>query len=214
MSSRFVIVGTDTGVGKTVFSAALADALGACYWKPVQAGLEDETDSQCVARLAGLPPERIFPEAYRLKTPASPHHAAQLDGIVIDPSLLDPPDCAGPLVIETAGGVMTPLTIETPTIELLAHWRLPVIVVARTSLGTINHSLLTIEALRRREIFVHGVAFVGDENGETQAAIAHMGAVAVLGRLTRVAPLTRENLQRAFAASFAVGDFLLRLAKQ
>ena len=151
MSARFVIVGTDTGVGKTVFSAALAGALGAFYWKPVQAGLEEETDSQCVLRLSGLPPERILPEAYRLETPASPHLAARLDGLAIDPSRLDPPETAGPLVIETAGGVMTPLTIETPTIDLLARWRLPAIVVARTTLGTINHSLLTLEALRRRE---------------------------------------------------------------
>jgi dethiobiotin synthetase len=208
MNPRFVIVGTDTGVGKTVFSAALAGALDAFYWKPVQAGLEEETDSQCVTRLSGLAPERILPEAYRLNTPASPHLAARLDGLVIDPARLDPPDATGPLVIETAGGVMTPLTIETPTIDMLARWRLPAIIVARTSLGTINHSLLTIEALRARDIPIGGVAFVGDANEDTQNTIAQMGGVTMLGRLPRLAPLTRETLRRAFAEAFAVADFV------
>jgi dethiobiotin synthetase len=208
MSARFVIVGTDTGVGKTVFSAALVGALGAFYWKPVQAGLEDETDSQCVLRLCGLQPERILPEAYRLETPASPHLAARLDGLAIDPARLDPPDTAGTLVIETAGGVMTPLTIETPTIDLLARWRLPAIIVARTTLGTINHSLLTIEALRRRDIPLRGVAFVGEANDDTQNTIARMGRVAMLGRLPHLAPLNPETLRRAFAEAFAVADFV------
>ncbi|MGA8170459.1 MAG: dethiobiotin synthase [Methylocystis sp.] len=208
MSARFVIVGTDTGVGKTVFSAALAGALDAYYWKPVQAGLEEETDSRCVARLSGLAPDRILPEAFSFRTPASPHLAARLDGLVIDPARLDPPATAGPLVIETAGGVMTPLTIATPTIELLARWRLPAILVARTSLGTINHSLLTIEALRAREIAIRGVAFVGDANEDTQNTIARMGGVTMLGRLPRLAPLTRETLRRVFVEAFAVADFV------
>jgi dethiobiotin synthetase len=208
MNARLVIVGTDTGVGKTVFSAALGGALNAYYWKPVQAGLEDETDSQCVLRLSGLAPERILPEAFSLNTPASPHLAAQLDGLAIDPSRLDPPNPPGPLVIETAGGVMTPLTLETLTIDLLARWRLPAVIVARTSLGTINHSLLTIEALRAKEIPLRGVAFVGDENADTQETIARIGDVAMLGRLPRLASLTRETLRRAFAESFAVADFI------
>jgi len=147
------------------------------------AGPEGRDGLACVLRLSGLPPERILPEAYRLETPASPHLAARLDGLAIDPSRLDPPDTAGPLVIETAGGVMTPLTIETPTIDLLTRWRLPVIVVARTALGTINHSLLTMEALRRRDIPLRGVAFIGEANEDTQDTIARMGRVAMLGRL-------------------------------
>lgn len=208
MSARIVIVGTDTGVGKTVFSAALAGALGAYYWKPVQAGLEGETDSQLVARLSGLPPERILPEAYRLKTPASPHYAARRDGATIDAARLNPPDLPAPLVIETAGGVMTPLTEGTLTIDLLARWAFPALLVARTTLGTINHSLLTIEALRRRDIPLIGVAFVGEENAESQAAIAHMGKVRRLGRLPSLKPLTRAALRAAFAASFAPGDFV------
>jgi dethiobiotin synthetase len=210
MSARIVVVvGTDTGVGKTVFSAALAGALGGYYWKPVQAGLEEETDSRLVARLSGLPPERILPEAYALETPASPHYAARRDGVTIDAARLDPPDdLPAPLVIETAGGVMTPLTEETLTIDLLARWAFPAVLVARTTLGTINHSLLTIEALRRRDIPVVGVAFVGAENAESQRAIAQMGRVKQLGRLPRLEPLARETLREAFAASFTLGDFV------
>ncbi|MGA9602467.1 MAG: dethiobiotin synthase [Methylocystis sp.] len=206
--SALVVAGTDTGVGKTVFSAALAGALRAAYWKPVQAGLDGETDSNVVARLGGLEPERILPEAFRLKAPASPHLAARLDGLAIVPDKLDPPPAPRPLVIETAGGVMTPLTLQTTNADLLARWRLPVIVVARTTLGTINHSLLTLEALRRRGAPVLGVAFIGEEDTEAQSAIARMGETRILGRLPQLSPLTRETLAAAFAAGFDKRDFL------
>jgi dethiobiotin synthetase len=207
MTRIFVIAGTDTGVGKTVFSAALVGALGAFYWKPVQAGLEGETDSQVVARLSGASPGRVLPEAWRLRLPASPHISARAEGVEIDPSQLDPPAVDGPLVIETAGGVMTPLTDDALTIDVLARWRLPAILVARTALGAINHSLLTIEALRRRDIPIHGVAFVGDEAEAAQRTIAHKGAVKALGRLPRIAALDRERLRGAFDAAFSLADF-------
>jgi len=208
MSARFVIAGTDTGVGKTVFASALVDALSACYWKPVQAGLEPETDTDCVARLSGASASRLLPEAYRLRTPASPHYAARLDGRVIDAAALTPPDCAAPLIVETAGGVLSPLTRETPTADVLALWRIPVILVGRTSLGAINHALLSIEALRRRAIPLHGFVFCGDENIETQETIVDMGKLRSLGRLPPLAPLTRETLRGAFAQAFDIGDFL------
>jgi len=204
--TRFFIVGTDTNVGKTVFSAALVGALGAYYWKPVQSGLEGETDTMTVARLSGLSADRLLPEAYRLTTPASPHLAARLDGVTIDVDRLAPPDRA-PLVVETAGGVMTPLTEEFSTIDLLARWRLPVILCARTTLGTINHSLLSLEALRRREIPVFGVVFVGEENEDTQRIIVKMSGARALGRLPFVSPLTVETLGATFAAHFRRADF-------
>jgi dethiobiotin synthetase len=207
MTSSFVIAGTDTGVGKTVFSAALVGALGAAYWKPIQAGLEAETDAECVARLSGAEPARILPEAFRLQMPASPHIAARAEGVTIDPMRLIPPKVDGPLVIETAGGVMVPLTDDVTTIEMLARWRLPVILVARTALGTINHSLLTIEALRRRDIPIHGVVFAGPEENAPQETIRRMGAVKALGRLPLLSPLNRETLRAAFDASFSLADF-------
>lgn len=207
MNQTFVIVGTDTGVGKTIMSAALVGALGAHYWKPVQSGLEEETDSQTVARLTGASPERILPEAWRLKLPASPHISARAEGVEIDPWRIVPPRIAAPLIVETAGGVMVPLTDDVLTIEVLARWRLPVILVARTALGTINHSLLTIEALRGRDIPIHGVAFVGDEEREPQQSISRKGEVKTLGRLPRLDPLTKDTLHAAFDASFALSDF-------
>lgn len=207
MSRTFVIVGTDTNVGKTVFAAALADALGAYYWKPVQSGLEDETDSQTVLRLGGLTPDRVLPEAWRLPLPASPHIAARAAGITIDVAALAPPRDVSPLVIETAGGVMVPLTDNCITVDLLARWGLPAIVVSRTALGAINHSLLTLEALRSRRVPVHGLAFVGDEYAMAQQSIGSLGNVRVLGRLPRLDPLNRESLRAAFAARFSLQDF-------
>jgi dethiobiotin synthetase len=207
MSRKFVIVGTDTNVGKTVFSAALAAALGAHYWKPVQSGLDGETDSQAVARLGGLEPERILPEAWRLPLPASPHIAARAAGVEIDVARLEPPRDLAPLVIETAGGVMVPLTDRFLTVDLLARWGLPTIVVSRTALGAINHSLLTLEALRSRRVPVHGLAFVGDEYAMAQQTIANLGKVRALGRLPHLDPLNRETLRAAFAARFDLQDF-------
>lgn len=206
MTQSFVVAGTDTGVGKTVISAALAGALAAYYWKPVQAGLEEETDTQTVARLSGLPPERLLPEAYRLRMPASPHLAARLDGVTIEPERLAPPP-QGPLVIEIAGGLMTPLTDCLPTIDLLAVWRLPVVLCARTTLGAINHALLSLEALRRRDIPILGVVYVGEENADTRATIAKLSGARDLGRLPFLAPLTAESLRRAFSESVRLEAF-------
>lgn len=207
MTPRFVIAATDTNVGKTVFAAALAGALGAFYWKPVQAGLADETDSQTVARLSGLPEHKILPEAYRLTTPASPHFAAKVDGVTITLDRLSLPLPGETLIVETAGGLMTPLTDELPTIDVLAHWRLPVILCARTSLGAINHGLLSLEALRRRNIPLLGIAFIGDENADTQRTIMKMSGVRELGRLPFLSPLTPETLRVMFDRQFRLADF-------
>lgn len=195
---RIVVTGTDTGIGKTVFCAGLAAALGACYWKPVQSGLDEETDSQAVARLGRLPPERVLPEAYRLATPASPHHSAEIDGIKLDPAGIEPPATARPLVIEGAGGLLVPLTRGTVFADVFARWRYPAILCARTGLGTINHTLLSLEAMRRRAIPVLGVAFIGEERKDSQAIIASLGEVPLLGRLPRLDPLTPDALRAGF----------------
>jgi dethiobiotin synthetase len=208
MSPRFVVTGTDTGVGKTIFSAALTAALDASYWKPVQAGIEEETDTELVARLAELPADRVIPELYRLTTPCSPHRAAELDGIEIDPKKLALPATDGALVVEGAGGALVPVTRSLLYADIFCEWGLPVIIVARTSLGTINHSLLTIEALRRRQIMVHGIAFVGEANDDSETTICEIGKVRRLGRLAPLDPIQPETLARAFAAGFDVIDFL------
>ncbi|MDO9361321.1 MAG: dethiobiotin synthase [Sphingopyxis sp.] len=200
--TRFVVTGTDTGIGKTIFSAALAQATGAPYWKPIQSGLEEETDSEVVARLAGVP---IIPETYRLATPASPHLAAEIDGVNIDLEKLDPPP--GKLIVEGAGGALVPVTRSTLYADLFAKWQIPVILCARTALGTINHSLLTIEALRARGVPIHGLAFLGDAVPDSEITIAEISGVRRLGRLPLVDPLTSETLAAAFRANFDIADF-------
>jgi dethiobiotin synthetase len=208
MNQRIVVAGTDTEIGKTVFSAGLAALLGANYWKPIQAGLEGETDSQLVARLGGLSDDRIVPERYRLKTPASPHHAAAVDGVRIAVDSLDVPDTGGrPLVIEGSGGLLVPLDGTTVYIDVFARWRLPVVLCARTALGTINHSLLSIEALRHRKLDILGIAFIGDDDPESERVICEIGRVKRLGRLPRLSPLTGSTLRAAFEASFKRDDF-------
>jgi dethiobiotin synthetase len=210
MTTPIIVTGTDTDIGKTVFAAALAGALGAYYWKPVQAGLDDDamggTDAGRVARLSGLPAERILPEAYRLATPCSPHLAAEIDGVTIDPDRLTPP-ALSPLVVEGAGGALVPVTRDLLYADLFARWGFPVVLVARTGLGTINHSLLSIEALRARGVPVRGIAFVGGPVEDSEAIIATLGGVKRLGRLPLLPALEREPLAAAFAQHFDLEDF-------
>lgn len=197
---KFVVSGTDTNIGKTVFCAGLCGLLGARYWKPVQAGLPG--DSAMVTELSGA---EIVPEAYVLKLPASPHQAAAEEGIVIEPDALAPPD--GPVVIEGAGGLMVPLTPAALFIDVFARWKLPLILCARTKLGTINHTLLSIEAVRRRGIPLHGVAFIGEANDESEKIITQIGQVKRLGRLPVIEPLTAGRLAGVFAKTFDAKDF-------
>jgi dethiobiotin synthetase len=208
MTQAIIITGTNTDCGKTVFAAALTAAIDGCYWKPIQCGLEDETDSQTVRRLAGLGPERILPEAYLLKTPASPHFAAEQDGIEIDATQLVVPRVARPLVIEGAGGLAVPIRRDFLQIELFARWKLPVVLCASTRVGTINHSLLSIEALKRRAIPILGVAFIGDANSDSETTICAIGGVKRLGCLPRLEPLNSASLLAAFNANFKLGDVL------
>jgi dethiobiotin synthetase len=202
VTSRIVVTGTDTSVGKTIFAAGLTRFLDGAYWKPVQAGLDGETDSDVVRRLSELSPDRILPETWRLKTAASPHLAAERDGVLIDPDALILPSTTRPLVIEGAGGLMVPLTRRVLFIDVFARWRVPVVLCARTSLGTLNHTLLSLEALRRREIPIIGIAFIGDAHADNERTLAAIGSVPMLGRLNRLDPLTPQTLRAAFAAAF------------
>lgn len=203
-----VVTGTDTDVGKTIFASCLVKALKADYWKPVQAGLEDGGDSATVAKLTGAEKSRIVPEAYRLTSPCSPHLAAYKDGLTITPKALEIPAGAKSLVVEGAGGVLVPLNGRLLLVDMLRHWNEPVVVVARTSLGTINHTLMTIEALRSRMVPLLGVAFNGDENKESELAIVKFSGVKRLGRLPWLPGLDPENLQRSFARNFDTKDFV------
>ena len=200
---RLVVSGTDTGIGKTVLAGAIAQATGATYWKPIQAGLEEPTDSERIAAL-GLP---IVPEVYRLCTPCSPHWAAEIDGVTIDDAALELPENLADLVIEGAGGVLVPIRDDLLFADLFARWGLPVVLAARTALGTINHTLLSIEALRSRGVPILGLAFIGEAIENTEATIARIGRVKRLGRLPILPEVTAEALRTAFAAHFDVSDF-------
>jgi dethiobiotin synthetase len=208
VTAAIIVTGTDTGIGKTVFSAALVRALDGYYWKPVQSGLEEETDSEIVHHLSGLAADRILPERYRLNTPASPHLAAGIDGVTIEATQLLLPEVSRPLIVEGAGGLLVPLTRELTYIDMFARWRAPVVLCARTTLGTINHTLLSIEAIRARDIELLGVAFIGEENADSEGIIVELGRTLHLGRLPRLSSLTPEMLKTAFARHFDVNDFL------
>lgn len=204
MSERgFIVTGTDTDVGKTVFAAGLAAALGAIYWKPVQAGTEGGTDSERVAQLTGGK-VAIHPEAYVLATPCSPHEAARIDGVTIEDGALALPKTDNPLIVEGAGGVMVPYRDDLLAADLFAQWGLPVILVACTRLGTISHTLLSLEALRARCIPLAGIAFVGDEEPVAEGTIARLSGAPILGRLPMLDPLKPDALAQAFAAHIDV----------
>ena len=199
--SRLIVTGTDTGIGKTVISAMLTLALGATYCKPVQSGTEEETDRNAVKRMTGLGDDRVLANAVTVSQPLSPHRSAELDGVEIDLNALTPP-AIDPLIVEGAGGLMVPLNRETLFIDLFATWKLPVVLTARTGLGTINHTLLSLEALRARDIPILGVAFVGDDNPDNMRTIAEMGDVKVLGRMPMLNTIDADTLNEVFAQNF------------
>lgn len=194
---RLVITGTDTDIGKTVFAAGLTAALDATYWKPVQSGLAGKTDSETVAELSGRP---TLPETYRLPLPASPHLSAEDAGVEIEIDRLTPPATTETLIIEGAGGLMVPLNRSTFYLDLFARWKAPVILIARTALGTINHTALSLMALRNAGCDVIGVAFVGTAEPAVEQTIVQMCNIPHLGRLEMITPLTSASLARAFKA--------------
>ncbi len=204
-----VITGTDTGIGKTVAAAMLTLALDAVYWKPVQSGIADGTDTAAVATMTGLGSDRFLPERWLLTEPLSPHRSAELDGVEIDPLSLalpaTPQDC--PLVIEGAGGIMVPLNRRTLFIDVFQRWQAPVVLCARTGLGTINHALLSIEALQRRQIPLLGVLFIGDPVPDSEQTICTFAKVRRLGRLPRLPAVNPSALTAAFADNFNPSDF-------
>ncbi|MPT48522.1 MAG: ATP-dependent dethiobiotin synthetase BioD [Sphingobium sp.] len=201
MSRAIIISGTDTDAGKTVVAAGITLCLsGAHYWKPVQSGTTPSTDTATVKALTGLPDGRFLPEAYYLQEPASPHLSARMEGVEILADRLTLPDVDAPVVVEGAGGLMVPLSEHLLTIDLFARWGRPVLLVARTGLGTINHSLLSIEALRARNIPIGGLIFSGDPHPENERIIPHFANVPVLGRLPRLPSLTPDILRAAVQA--------------
>ncbi len=209
MNGLFV-TGTDTGIGKTTVSAALLHRYrhpqDVGYWKPVQTGFPEDDDTRDVAALAGLPEDRIHRKGVRLPRPLSPHLSARLAGESIRmESLLDLARRADPQrywVVEGAGGVLVPLNDKELMIDLIEALRMPALIVVRSQLGTINHSLLTVEALRRRTIPIAGAVMCGERNPENRAAVEKFGGIAVIGEMPRFDSLTSATLQRWAESEF------------
>jgi len=204
MPSRFFVTGTDTGVGKTVASALLCAALDALYWKPIQTGSREGTDRSTVIRLGGIPRSRTIPEAYCFRPPVSPNLAARKAGVRIELRKIELPrlEPSQALIVEGAGGVFVPINETHLMTDLMSHLRLPVLLVARTSLGTINHTTLSLAALRAAGAEIRGVIMVGKPNIENCKAIEHYGRVQVIGSIPVLPHLNRAALLQTFRKFF------------
>ena len=201
MSRGVFVTGTDTDAGKTVVAAALVAALGASYWKPIQSGLAELPggDTGVVARLTGHRSAEFPPPIYQFSAPLSPDQAAELEGVRLDPGRIVLPAVDRFLVVEAAGGLLVPLDATTLMIDLAERLGLPVVLAARTGLGTINHTLLSLEALRRRGLPVAGVIFSGPDHPQNIEAVRRLGGAPILGRIPRLDPLTPAALAEAAA---------------
>ena len=196
-----IVAGIGTEVGKTVVSSILCEVLSARYWKPIASGSDDgPAESVCVARLIKNGAERIFSERYLFKKSLSPHVAAAMEGVEVSLDEFSLPVCEEPLVVELAGGVMVPLNDRSTNLDLIKRLQLPVVVVSRHYLGSINHTLLTLAALRHSNIPVAGVIFNGEELPDTERIISLLGDVAVIGRVPMFGVVSQESIS-SFAAS-------------
>jgi len=198
---RIFVTGIGTGVGKTLVSAILVEALKADYWKPVQAGSLDRTDTDIVKELVSNEESNFFPEAYRLSQPMSPHAAAERDGINIELDSISLPETNNVLIIEGAGGLMVPLNSEELVIDLIAKLQAEVILVSMIYLGNINHTLLSIEGLKNRELNLKGIIFNGDQNEETEQFILNYTNTNCLGRIENENELNKETVKK-YAGNF------------
>ena len=193
------VTGTGTGIGKTIVCAALVQSWRAAYWKPVQTGIAtDPADSATIAQLA--PGALIAPPRHTLRAPLSPEAAAAAERTTISLADFDLPTADRPIVVEGAGGVLVPLNATELMIDLMVRLALPVILVATTSLGTINHTLLSLAALRARHLALAGIILVGEDDPGNASAIARHGHARILHRLARLTPLTPATLRTAAAA--------------
>lgn len=197
---KLFITGISTDVGKTIASAIITEALEADYWKPIQAGDLDYSDSHKVKAQISNSKSQIFENSYQLNTPASPHFAAELDGIAIDLKKITEPKTKNHLVIEGAGGVFVPLNDTDCVIDLIQK-DYQVIVVSRHYLGSINHTLLTIEALKNRKINIAGIVFSGDENQASESIILNKTEIKMIGRIENE-PYFDQNVIKYYADIF------------
>jgi dethiobiotin synthetase len=180
--NAIAIAGIHTGIGKTIVSAAIAEALGAHYWKPVQAGLE-ERDRDTVSNLITNGTQRVHPEAVALAMPASPHTAAAAEGITIDYTSFQWPQTNHPLVVETAGGILSPISDTQTMADMLAYWQVPVILVTQHYLGSINHTVAAIEVMRARQLPIAALVLSGNDNPSSEKFIEDYTGLKIAARV-------------------------------
>jgi dethiobiotin synthetase len=202
VSSDLFVTGTDTNVGKTVLSALLVAALGRKYWKPIQTGSCEGTDRATVIKLAEIPGERAFPESYIFDPPVSPHLAAREQGITIDLHRIQRPASEDPIIIEGAGGVFVPINDQAFMLDLMKHLGAGIVLATRTTLGTINHTLLSVFALHQAKVPLLGVVMIGKDNEENRLAIERYGNVPVVGSIPWLDKIDRRTLVSVFEQRF------------
>ncbi|KAB7729320.1 dethiobiotin synthase [Rudanella paleaurantiibacter] len=198
---NIVVAGIGTEIGKTVVSAVLVEALQADYWKPVQSGALEDSDTETVRSLISNTRSRFHPEAYRLREPLSPHAAADIDGVRIELDQIVVPQTDNHLVIELAGGLMVPLNHQQLNIDWVQQQQLPVVLVSRNYLGSINHTLLSVEALRTRNIPILGLIFSGPTVPASESVILGITGLSCLGRVAQEPELTQAQI-RHYAEKF------------
>lgn len=196
---QFFVAGTDTGIGKTLVCAMLMSCLDATYWKPIQSGLDDETDTEFVQRVSEVDDSRIIAERWRLTAPMSPHASADIDGVSIDLTDFSVPKfTTRHMIVEGAGGLLVPINWRYTMLDLIHHLGLPVLLVAKSRLGTLNHTLLSLKALRDRNINVFGVILSGPYHDSNRETLRHFGGLSIyeIGHLTSI---NKKTLQNAFS---------------
>tara|TARA_Y100000766_G_C18817856_1_gene561410 strand:- start:114 stop:773 length:660 start_codon:yes stop_codon:yes gene_type:complete len=191
---QFVICGTDTDIGKTLISSFFVRGLNSFYWKPIQSGAESPTDSQIVKKLTKVNKEKIINEAYIFTKPVSPHWAAEIDQKIINFKLLKLPKVNSSLIIETAGGLMVPITRNFLQIDQIVKWGLPVILVCKSSLGTLNHTLLSIEALQKRNINILGLVVNGEKHLDNPKTLIKFTGLPILAEFPYMKKIDSNHL--------------------
>ena len=190
---KFIICGTDTDIGKTLISSFFVRGLNSFYWKPIQSGIESQTDSQTVETLSQVSKDKIIKEAYVFTKPLSPHWAAEKDQKTINFDKLKLPIVDGPLIVETAGGLMVPLTRNFLQIDQIKKWNLPVILVCKSSLGTLNHTLLSIEALKRRNIDILGLVVNGEKHLDNPKTLIEFSGIPIITEFPEIKKIDSNN---------------------
>jgi dethiobiotin synthase len=201
---RLFVSGTDTGVGKTLISAILMAGLQGIYWKPIQSGLDDVTDTEWIQDKTGLSIDHFHPETYRFKLPLSPHASAAHDSVEINLEEFKMPEMGKSknLIIEGAGGLMVPLNEQYFMIDLIKKFESPVLLVSSSSLGTINHTLLSLEKLRREGLNVMGVVINGPKDSVNCQAIERYGQIRILAEIDHMPIIDPKTLAQCFIGHF------------